>query len=82
YPDEFFYLKIDDMMKDHWFFDAFDNLSSHGVSVLGLNDLKNFKYENCICFDNVRYEYIKSRPALNGISFSIVPSPRWIFIFI
>lgn len=44
YPDEFFYLKIDDMMKDHWFFDAFDNLSSHGVSVLGLNDLKNFKY--------------------------------------
>lgn len=30
YPDEFFYLKIDDMMKNHWFFDAFEDLSSQG----------------------------------------------------
>jgi len=44
YPDEFFYLDIKDMMQDHWFFTAFEQLKDNSVEVLGLNKLKNFKY--------------------------------------
>ena len=44
FPEEFFHIDIDDMMKNHWFFEAFETLSEGGVEVLGLNELKNFKY--------------------------------------
>ncbi len=44
FPEEFFHLEAKDMLKDHWFFSAFDQLSEAGVEVLGLNKLKNFNY--------------------------------------
>lgn len=44
FPEEFFHLEAKDMLKDQWFFSAFDRLSGADVEVLGLNELKNFKY--------------------------------------
>lgn len=44
FPEEFFHLEAKDMLKDHWFFSAFDRLSEADVEVLGLNELKNFNY--------------------------------------
>lgn len=44
FPEEFFHLEEKDMLKDHWFFSAFDQLSEADVEVLGLNEPKNFNY--------------------------------------
>ena len=44
FPEEFFHLEAKDMMKDQWFFIAFDRLSQADVEVFGLNELKNFNY--------------------------------------
>lgn len=44
FPEEFFHLEAKDMLKEHWFFSAFDKLSEADVEVLGLNELKNFNY--------------------------------------
>ena len=44
FPDEFFYIDIRDMIHEHWFFSAFEQLRENEVEVLGLNKLKNFKY--------------------------------------
>ena len=42
--EEFFYLSVDEMMEDYWFFDAFERLKEEGVEVYGIRDLKNFNY--------------------------------------
>ncbi len=39
-----FYLYFDEMMKDGWFFDAFEKLKENDIEVYGLNDLKSFNY--------------------------------------
>ncbi|NJN26529.1 MAG: DEAD/DEAH box helicase [Cyclobacteriaceae bacterium] len=44
FPDEFFYLDINELMHDQWFFSAFERLDKDGVEVLGFNELKNFKF--------------------------------------
>jgi len=44
FPEDFFHIDINDMMKNHWFFEAFETLVNEEVEVLGLNELKNFKY--------------------------------------
>lgn len=44
HPEEFFFLDIKDMMRDHWFLTAFEQLKAYDVEILGLNKLKNFKY--------------------------------------
>ncbi len=44
HPEEFFFLDIKDMMHDHWFLTAFEQLKAYDVEILGLNKLKNFKY--------------------------------------
>ncbi len=44
FPEEFFHLEAKDMLKEHWFFSAFDQLSEANIEVLGLNELKNFNY--------------------------------------
>ena len=44
FPEEFFHLDAKDMMKNKWFFNAFEKLTDADVEVLGLNELKNFRY--------------------------------------
>lgn len=40
----FFHLSHKELVKDHWFLHAFDQLKAFGVRVYGLNDLKNLKF--------------------------------------
>ncbi len=42
--EEFFYLSVDDMLENYWFFDAFEKLKEEGIEVYGLKDLNNFNY--------------------------------------
>jgi SNF2 family DNA or RNA helicase len=44
YPNEFYNLKVDQMVDNFWFFEAFEKLQNFDVEIYGLNDLKNFKY--------------------------------------
>ena len=41
---QLFYLYFDEMMKDGWFFDAFEKLKENDIEVYGLNDLKSFNF--------------------------------------
>lgn len=43
-PQEFFTLKVEQMIDKFWFFDAFDKLKQAEVEVYGLKELKNFRY--------------------------------------
>jgi SNF2 family DNA or RNA helicase len=40
----FFNISIDEMLKNYWFINAFEQLKQDGIEVWGLNTLKNFKY--------------------------------------
>ena len=44
YREDFFHLKIDDLVKNYWFFEAFEKLKQNEIEVFGLKELKNFKY--------------------------------------
>ncbi|HBH22519.1 MAG TPA: hypothetical protein DDY13_03765 [Cytophagales bacterium] len=44
FPEDFYHLKVNEMMEDEWFFDAFEKLNDRGIEVLGLNELEHFKY--------------------------------------
>jgi len=44
FPEDFYYLKIQDMTENNWFFDAFEKLAAEGIEVLGINELEHFKY--------------------------------------
>ncbi len=41
---DFFYLDFEDMIKEGWFFDAFEKMRQHEIEVFGLKNLKSFKY--------------------------------------
>lgn len=40
---DYFYLHKDRFLDETWFLDAFDNLTAHGVTILGFNDLRGNK---------------------------------------
>jgi len=40
----FFYLTLDELLKDGWFFDAFEKLKDLNIEVFGQKELKKFKY--------------------------------------
>jgi len=40
----FFYLTIDELLKEGWFFDAFEKLKALNIEVFGQKELKKFKY--------------------------------------
>lgn len=44
FPEEFYHLKIDDMLEDTWFLEAFEILNKAEIEVLGLEKLKKLKY--------------------------------------
>jgi len=44
FPEDFYHLKMDEMTRDNWFFDAFEKLNNADIEVLGLNELKHFRY--------------------------------------
>jgi SNF2 family DNA or RNA helicase len=40
----FFYLSFDELMRNMWFYNFYEQLQKHGIQVFGINDLKKFKY--------------------------------------
>ncbi|MFA9388328.1 MAG: SNF2-related protein [Prolixibacteraceae bacterium] len=44
FPQEFYHLKVENMINKFWFFDAFEKMKQYEVEVYGLNELKNFRY--------------------------------------
>lgn len=44
FPDQFFYIKTEDMIKEWWFLKAFEKLQEENIEVFGFEKLKNFKY--------------------------------------
>ena len=39
-----YFLEFNQMMENHWFLDAFDEMRKHGIKIFGLNELTKFKY--------------------------------------
>ncbi len=44
FPEEYYHLNIDDMLKDYWFHEAFEVLRKEGVEIFGLQELTKFPY--------------------------------------
>ncbi len=44
FPEDFYHLTFDEMIDKYWFFDAFEKFKEHNIEVLGIKDLKKFKY--------------------------------------
>ena len=44
FPQEFYHLDFNSMIKGYWFHDAFETLRNAGIEIFGLDKLKNFKY--------------------------------------
>ncbi len=42
--ERFFYLQAEDLIRNGWFFEAFEKLKTEGIEVFGFSNLKNFKY--------------------------------------
>ena len=39
-----YFLDFNQMIKDHWFLDAFEMMKKQGIKIFGLNELSKFKY--------------------------------------
>jgi len=44
FPEDFYNLSFDEMIKNYWFFDVFDKFKENEIEVFGIKDLKKFKY--------------------------------------
>ncbi len=44
FPEDFYHLSFDDMIKKYWFFDVFEKFKENEIEVFGIKDLKKFKY--------------------------------------
>ena len=44
FPDQFYHLKFEDLIRDMWFIEAFEVLRKENIDVLGLDKLRHFRY--------------------------------------